>query len=102
MIDTHIQADHLSGGRSLSKATGAQDCLHNSADVSFSFTAITDEQELDLTLAFRSFLHHRQSQKRWNSILNLNRSAFVERLANGIPANPAEMLSTLRMNRGRA
>ena len=47
-IDTHIQADHFSGGRKLSEMTGAQYCLHTSADVSFAFTPLTDGQELDL------------------------------------------------------
>jgi len=40
VIDTHIQADHLSGGRSLSERTGAQYCLHTSADVTFAFTPL--------------------------------------------------------------
>ena len=57
VIDTHIQADHLSGGRSLSKTTGAQYCLYKSADVSFSFTAVTDEQELDLGNVTVKVLH---------------------------------------------
>jgi hydroxyacylglutathione hydrolase len=48
VIDTHLQADHLSGGRSLSERTGAQYCLHTSADVTFAFTPLTDAQELDL------------------------------------------------------
>ena len=48
VIDTHIQADHLSSGRSLSERTGAQYCLHTSADVSFAFTPLTDAQELVL------------------------------------------------------
>lgn len=48
VIDTHIQADHLSGGRSLSEITGAQYCLHTSADVTFAFTPLTEDQELDL------------------------------------------------------
>jgi glyoxylase-like metal-dependent hydrolase (beta-lactamase superfamily II) len=191
VIDTHIQADHLSGGRSLSKATGAQYCLHNSADVSFSFTTIADEQELDLGNVAVKVLHtpghtpesicllvtdntrgpepwflltgdtlfvgavgrpdlpgntyesagqlydslnHKilglpdtleiypahfsgsvcgagmsgkpmstlAFEKRWNSILNLNRSDFVAKLTSDIPAKPAEMLSMLRTNQGRA
>ena len=191
MIDTHIQADHLSGGQSLSKATGAQYCLHNSADVSFSFTAITDGQELDLGNVTVKVLHtpghtpesicllvtdktrgpepwflltgdtlfvgavgrpdlpgktHESAgqlfdslnnkilglpdtleiypahfsgsvcgagmsgkpvstlafEKRWNSILSLNRSDFVAKLTNDIPPKPVEMLSMLRTNQGRA
>lgn len=48
VIDTHIQADHVSGGRTLSELTGAPYCLHESADVSFDFTPLTDGQEIDL------------------------------------------------------
>jgi glyoxylase-like metal-dependent hydrolase (beta-lactamase superfamily II) len=47
VIDTHIQADHLSGGRSLSEKTGAQYCLETSADVGFAFTSLSDGQELE-------------------------------------------------------
>jgi glyoxylase-like metal-dependent hydrolase (beta-lactamase superfamily II) len=48
VLDTHIQADHLSGGLRLAQLTGAEYCLHESADVSFDFTAVTDNQNLDL------------------------------------------------------
>ena len=48
VFDTHIQADHLSGGLRLAQLTGAEYCLHESADVSFDFTAVTDNQDLDL------------------------------------------------------
>jgi glyoxylase-like metal-dependent hydrolase (beta-lactamase superfamily II) len=57
VIDTHIQADHLSGGRSLSEITGAQYCLHSTADVSFDFQPLTDEQELDLGNVTVKVLH---------------------------------------------
>jgi glyoxylase-like metal-dependent hydrolase (beta-lactamase superfamily II) len=48
VLDTHIQADHLSGGRRLAQLTGAEYCLHELADVSFGFSAVTDNQDLDL------------------------------------------------------
>ena len=48
MLDTHIQADHLSGGRRLAQLTGAKYCLHESADVSFYFNSVKDNQDLDL------------------------------------------------------
>lgn len=48
VLDTHIQADHLSGGRRLAELTGAEYCLHESADVSFDFSAVVDNQDLDL------------------------------------------------------
>jgi hydroxyacylglutathione hydrolase len=46
VIDTHIQADHRSGGRALAARTGADYCLHESADVAFPFTPLADGQEL--------------------------------------------------------
>src|SRR5262245_54674070 len=48
VFDTHIQADHLSGGTHLARLTGAHYCLHESAAVSFPFISLTDHQELDL------------------------------------------------------
>ncbi|MEW6208517.1 MAG: MBL fold metallo-hydrolase [Acidobacteriota bacterium] len=46
VIDTHIQADHLSGGRTIAAKTGAAYCLHESANVAFDFTPLTDGQEI--------------------------------------------------------
>jgi glyoxylase-like metal-dependent hydrolase (beta-lactamase superfamily II) len=46
VIDTHIQADHRSGGRALAARTGARYCLHEAADVAFPFTPLADGQEL--------------------------------------------------------
>jgi hydroxyacylglutathione hydrolase len=57
VVDTHIQADHLSGGRALAELTGAQYCLHESADVELGFTPLTDEQELDLGNVSVKVLH---------------------------------------------
>jgi glyoxylase-like metal-dependent hydrolase (beta-lactamase superfamily II) len=47
VIDTHIQADHRSGGRELAARTGAGYYLHESADVAFPFVPLRDGQELD-------------------------------------------------------
>jgi glyoxylase-like metal-dependent hydrolase (beta-lactamase superfamily II) len=46
VIDTHVQADHVSGGRALAARTGAAYCLHQAADVAFPFTPLADGQEL--------------------------------------------------------
>jgi hydroxyacylglutathione hydrolase len=46
VIDTHVQADHRSGGRDLAARASAAYCLHESADVAFPFTALVDGQEL--------------------------------------------------------
>lgn len=48
VIDTHVHADHRSGGSELARRTGAPYCLHESADVELPFTALTDAEELEL------------------------------------------------------
>lgn len=48
VIDTHVHADHVSGGRELARALGADYCLHVSAPASFDFRRIKDADELDL------------------------------------------------------
>src|SRR5262245_40575584 len=48
VIDTHIHADHRSGGRALAEKAGAPYCLHESAQVQFPFQTLRDEQVLDL------------------------------------------------------
>lgn len=48
VIDTHVHADHFSGGRALAERTGALYCLHESnADrVAFKFEALHDNQHI--------------------------------------------------------
>ena len=48
VIDTHVHADHRSGGPELARRTGAQYCVHASADVTFPFTALHDGDEIEL------------------------------------------------------
>jgi glyoxylase-like metal-dependent hydrolase (beta-lactamase superfamily II) len=48
VIDTHVHADHRSGGVALAKKVGAVYCLHESADVAFPFEPLRDGQELEL------------------------------------------------------
>ena len=51
------------------------------------------ERKANVTLAF---------EKRWNPVLKLDRSAFVEKMTSGMLAEPADMESILRANQGRA
>jgi hydroxyacylglutathione hydrolase len=48
VIDTHVHADHRSGGPALAKQAGAAYCLHESADVALPFDPLHDGQELEL------------------------------------------------------
>ena len=48
VFDTHVHADHRSGGPELARRTGAQYCLHESADVAFPFTAVRDGEVVEL------------------------------------------------------
>lgn len=48
IIDTHIHADHVSGGRRLAEKHGAELCLHESARVTYPFHALRDGDELEL------------------------------------------------------
>ena len=48
VIDTHVHADHLSGGRKLAEATGADYVLHESAGARFRFHRISENEELEL------------------------------------------------------
>jgi len=48
VIDTHVHADHRSGGRALAELTGAKYCLHRSADVAFPFEPLEDGQDIEL------------------------------------------------------
>lgn len=57
VIDTHVQADHRSGGRALAARTGARYCLHASADVAFAFEPLHDGQELKLGNTIIRVLH---------------------------------------------
>ncbi len=48
VIDTHVHADHVSGGRALAARAGAVYSLHESAEVSFSFEPLRDGEVIGL------------------------------------------------------
>lgn len=50
VIDTHVHADHYSGGRTLAQLVGAPYCLHESdrGHVQFEFEPLRDGQKLDI------------------------------------------------------
>src|SRR5262245_7034525 len=48
VIDTHVHADHRSGGVDLATRVGASYCLHEAADVSVPFTPLHDGEDIAL------------------------------------------------------
>ena len=48
VIDTHVHADHISGGRKLAEAVAAEYVLHASAGAQFQFHGVSENDELEL------------------------------------------------------
>ncbi len=59
VIDTHIHADHYSGGRKLAELVGAKYCLHESNRdiVKFPFTPLQDNEIIEVGNVFVKVLH---------------------------------------------
>jgi glyoxylase-like metal-dependent hydrolase (beta-lactamase superfamily II) len=57
IYETHVQADHLSGARRLSDATGAPVIFHKSAPVQFPHLNVEDGERHDLGNVVLSILH---------------------------------------------
>ena len=48
VIDTHVHADHRSGGAALARRTGASYCVHEAADLAAPFTRLKDGEDIEL------------------------------------------------------
>jgi glyoxylase-like metal-dependent hydrolase (beta-lactamase superfamily II) len=48
VIDTHVHADHRSGGPELARRSGAEYCIHESARLTFPFTPLKDRDQIEL------------------------------------------------------
>lgn len=57
VIDTHIHADHVSGGRELARRSGGQYCLHESSTPQFAFSPLKDGQVLTIGNVTAQVLH---------------------------------------------
>ncbi|MBI5330451.1 MAG: MBL fold metallo-hydrolase [Betaproteobacteria bacterium] len=59
VIDTHVHADHYSGGRALAERCGGVYCLHeaNAGRVHFPFEPLTDGQRIDIGNVYIDVLH---------------------------------------------
>src|SRR5579863_6103514 len=57
VFDTHLHADHISAGRDLAKAAGAEYVLHGDADVTFPFRGVRDGEVLELGNVTIEVLH---------------------------------------------
>jgi glyoxylase-like metal-dependent hydrolase (beta-lactamase superfamily II) len=57
VIDTHVHADHRSGGASLARHVGANYYLHESADIALPFSPLRDGQVIELGNTSATVLH---------------------------------------------
>jgi hydroxyacylglutathione hydrolase len=78
VIDTHVHADHVSGGRKLAAATGAEYVLHSSAATKFQFRPVSDGDELELGNVQIRALHTPGHTPEHISMLVIDRTRGVE------------------------
>jgi hydroxyacylglutathione hydrolase len=57
IIETHVQADHLSGATELAARTGAPIYLHEAAEVTFAHRVLRDGDEVELGNDFLQVIH---------------------------------------------
>lgn len=57
VIETHVHADHYSGGRALAEKTGAKYCLYRDAQVDYDFEPLDDRDEIEVGNVSIQVLH---------------------------------------------
>ena len=57
IVETHVQADHVSGARKLAAATGAPILVHEAAPVTFPHVSVVDGEEHEMGNVRLTFLH---------------------------------------------
>ena len=57
VVDTHVHADHVSSGRELADATGAEYVLHSSAGATFEHRRVRDGERIELGNVVAEVLH---------------------------------------------
>jgi hydroxyacylglutathione hydrolase len=72
VIDTHVHADHVSGGRKLAAEHGTELCLHEAARVTYPHRALRDGEELELGQLRLKVLHTPGHRPELISILVVN------------------------------
>jgi glyoxylase-like metal-dependent hydrolase (beta-lactamase superfamily II) len=78
IIETHVQADHLSGARRLAAVTGAPILLHEAAPVAFPHVRVEDGEEHEMGNVRLRFLHTPGHTPDGMSILVTDRSRAPE------------------------
>ncbi len=57
VIETHVHADHYSGGRQLAEQVGAKYCLHSNAQAAYEFDAVNDGDVIEVGNVHVKVLH---------------------------------------------
>ena len=78
ILETHVQADHISGARRLAAATGAPILLHESAGVRFPHVGVVDGEEHEMGNVRMTILHTPGHTPEGISILVTDRSRAPE------------------------